>query len=164
LFFLNADDAFCDERVLADVCKAFADNPELELIFGNVVYVGSGGARHRSFHWVNSRNIFFGDLCHQAVFARKALFDRCGGYDLSYPINADYDWLLRVFRSGVKYRYINRDIATFAEGGFHTKDRRRQQLERQAIKEKFHSPLACKLGYWRLRVVLKLRKMAGQDV
>lgn len=169
LFFLNADDAFCDPGVLADVARAFDADPELDVVYGNVILTsgpqGAGQRRaHHRFHWVNARNIFFGDLCHQAVFARKRVFEQVGGFDLAYPINADYDWLLRVFKAGAKTRYIDRDICTFAEGGFHTQNPAKLHNERQAIKHKHHSPLQTWLGYWALRVQLKLRKLKGEHI
>ena len=168
LFFLNADDAFCDPTVLADVARAFEADPSLDLVFGNVIHTNGQGAfqgrRRHSFHWINERNIYFGDLCHQAVFARRQLFERVGGFDLRYPINADYDWLQQVFQSGARYRYIDRDICTFAEGGFHMQNPEKLHRERWSIKCKYHPAWRVWLGYWTLRVNLKLRKLRGEHI
>lgn len=164
LFFLNADDAFCDPQVLSDVAKCFAADPALDLVYGNVVHTAGVQRRKHSFHWVTPRNIHFGDLCHQAVFARRRLFDRIGGFDLAYPINADYDWLLRAFSTGVRSQYLDRDITYFAEGGFHMQQGRAHDKERQAIKRKYHPAWRVWLGYWLLRVELKLRKWQGQAI
>jgi glycosyltransferase involved in cell wall biosynthesis len=168
LFFLNADDAFCDPGVLMDVGRAFDADPGLDVVYGNVVHtIGKGPSQRRvthSFHWITSRNIYFGDLCHQALFVRKRVFDRVGGFDLGYPINADYDWVLRIFHSGVKSLYIDRDVCDFAEGGFHMQHPEQQTRERLAIKHKYHTPLRTWLGYWALRVELKIRKLKGERI
>jgi GT2 family glycosyltransferase len=87
-----------------------------------------------------------------------------GGFDLRYPINADYDWLLRVFQSGARYRYIDRDICTFAEGGFHMQNPEKLHRERWSIKCKYHPAWRVWLGYWTLRVNLKLRKLRGEHI
>lgn len=164
LFFLNADDAFCDPQVLADVAACFEADPALDLVYGNVVHVNGAQQRRRRFHWVNARNIYFGDLCHQVVFARRALFQRVGGFDLAYPVNADYDWLLRAFSGGARTRYLNRDIAYFADGGFHTQQGLAHERERFAIKTKYRPAWQVRLGYWCLRLELKLRKLQGQAI
>lgn len=164
LFFLNADDAFCDEFVLQDVARAFAENPTVTLLYGNAIYQSGKRKRQRRFHWVTRRNLVYGDLCHQAVFARRELFEKVGGFNLDYPINADYDWILRVFNSGESIKYIDRYIALFTEGGFHTRNPEEQRRERMIVKRKYSSQLGQFIGYWMLRIELKLRKLAGQKI
>jgi glycosyltransferase involved in cell wall biosynthesis len=164
VFFLNADDVFCDKDVVADIAAAAVAEPDRDLFYGNVMYASASRVRRRSFHWVTGRNIFFGDLNHQAVFARRQLFDKLGAFDLSYPINADYDWLLRVFHSGARARYIDRDISVFAEGGFHMQHAEKREAERLTIKHKYNPSWRRWLGYWMLRVDLKVRKLKGQSI
>ena len=164
LFFLNADDVFCDKNVIADIAAAATAEPGADILYGNVMYASASQVRRRSFHWVTPRNIFFGDLNHQAVFARRQLFQSIGGFDLSYPINADYDWLLRVFHSGARARYVDRDISVFAEGGFHMQHAAKREAERLTIKDKYNPSWRRWLGYWALRVDLKLRKLKGQSI
>ena len=164
LFFLNADDVFCDPAVLRDVAAQFDADPSLELVYGNIVVTRDGHKHPRRFHWVTPRNIYYGDLCHQAVFARRSVFQRLGAFNLSMPTDADYDWLLRVFHSGARTRYIDRDICFFADGGFHTQNQARHEAERWAIKTRFRAPWRVWLGYWALRVELKLRKMRGESI
>lgn len=164
LFFLNADDAFCDPAVLADVAARFDADPGLDLLYGNIVVTRGSDRQRRSFHWVTPRNIYYGDLCHQAVFARRRVFDNVGGFNLAMPTDADYDWLLRVFASGARSRYIDRDICFFADGGFHTQDQDKHLRERWRIKTSFRPAWRVWLGYWLLRVELKLRKLRGEQI
>jgi glycosyltransferase involved in cell wall biosynthesis len=164
LFFLNADDAYCDPEVLADVAQCFDADPALDMVYGNVILTSGSARRQRSFHWVNARNIYYGDLCHQVVFARRSVFERLGGFDLKLPTDADYDWLLRVFHSGAKARYIDRDITYFAEGGFHTQNAAAHEQERWGIKTRFRPAWRVWLGYWLLRAELKVRKLMGQSI
>ena len=111
LYFLNADDELCDSDVIADVAREFAAHPDIEFLFGNVVYRMPG---QESFHrqgCINRVTLPFENLCHQSVFARRVLFSRVGSFDLRWPMSADYDWFLRVFASGAKVKHIDRYIA-----------------------------------------------------
>ena len=38
LFFLNADDYFADENVVADVADVFSKNPDIDIVFGNQIF------------------------------------------------------------------------------------------------------------------------------
>ncbi len=122
VYFLNADDRLADERVFYDVFAAIRSAQEnLALVYGNVIYTNGEHTWQRRFHWVNRRTLLHGDLCHQAVFARRELFDRIGPFEVALRINADYDWLLRAFRSGERTLYLARNIAIFFQGGMHTR-------------------------------------------
>ncbi len=120
LYFLNSDDRLCDAHVLEKVAIAFDSDPELDMLWGDIVYVfRDGNKKRRHNNKTNAGNLIYGSLCHQAVFARKRLFARHGGFDTEYSIAADFDWLLRVLRGGAKYRHLETDIAFFARGGAH---------------------------------------------
>ena len=165
VFFLNADDRFCDDRVLADVAARLKQAATDEsLLYGNVIYTNGERSWKRRFHWVNRRKLLHGDLCHQAVFARRSLFDTLGPFDTTLKINADYDWLLRVFRADVRTLHLDRDIAVFFQGGAHTKNPEFQRNERRAVRMRYCRPERALIGQLLLRVELKIRRMLGQAV
>ncbi len=63
--------------------------------------------------------MLYGMRCHhQAMFCRRAVFDRVGGFDLRYRIAADYDWVVRVFhRPDVSKCFVPVVVATMRRGG-----------------------------------------------
>lgn len=165
VFFLNADDRFCDGRVLADVAASLRGIPaDIGLLYGNVIYTNGERSWKRRFHWVSRRKLLHGDLCHQAVFARRDLFDALGPFDSTLRINADYEWLLRVFQAGVRTLHLERDIAIFFQGGAHTRDPEFQHRERLAVRMRYCRPERAVIGQLLLRVELKIRRMLGQAV
>lgn len=164
LYFLNAGDAFADEHVLADVARHIEQSADAELVFGDVVYFGDRGERRRRFHWLTRRRLLFGDLCHQAAFMRRNLFQRQGVYDTSLRWNADFDWFLRAFRSGADLRYLPRDIARFHDAGSHVQAAERCAAERNAVRERYIPMPLWRLGNLALRVEHRLRRMAGQAI
>ena len=154
VYFLNSDDRFCDANVVRDVAAVFESDAALELVFGNVIYVRPEGCRTlRTYSHINAKSLLFEDLCHQAVFARKRLFERFGAFDLRYRINADYDWLIRVFQGGARWRRMDRNFAFFNVDGAHTRDPRALAQERKQVRLQYMSPLTLLLGDLRRRVV-----------
>ena len=118
IYFLNADDSFVDDTVLADIAQVFAEDPSRMLVYGNVVYQDApegivyGPAvplREGSIH-----EILHKPFCHQATFARLALFDRVGRFDLGFRYVADYEWYIKAFKADPKSLYqVDRNIANY---------------------------------------------------
>lgn len=167
VFFLNAGDAFAAPGTLQALRPLLQETGARapEIAYGDVLYVGpSRGERRRRFHWVSRRTLLFGDLCHQAVFVRRDLFARLGLFDDSLRYNADFDWLLRAFRAGVRLRYVRQDIARFDDGGAHVQNHEKSQQERLRVRAR-HLPLPLWwIGHWALRAELKLRRALGQEI
>ena len=161
LHFLNADDSFVDENVVTEAVRIFQSEPDTDLVFGDAVYRTPEGDFLRRYQRVNARNLLYGDLCHQAVFARRRLFERFGNFNLGYRINADYDWFLRVFRGGAKVRYLPRPVANFRVGGACGSDLAKTRAERRRVRMNYAnagSYLAFELLY---RAMRKARHIAG---
>ena len=97
--FLNADDIYHDENVVARFAAALAKTP---VAYGAINYVSAhhGGTLERS--WLpplftpGSMNRGWMPP-HPTVYVRREVFDQVGNFDTSYKIAGDYDWLLRVF-------------------------------------------------------------------
>jgi glycosyltransferase involved in cell wall biosynthesis len=166
VFFLNAGDSFSDPNTLGDVAEALqrTGSAAPDILWGDVLYVGVRGTQRRRFHWVTRRRLRFGDLCHQAVFVRRALVQRLGNFDASLRYNADFDWFLRAFCAGARLQYLRRDITHFDDSGAHVQAGAECEAERDAVRAR-HLPLPLwRLGHWALRVELKLRRLAGEEI
>lgn len=164
VYFLNAGDRFADADVLAQVL-AGADGGPAEapaIVYGNVIYFGSGGARRRSFRWLSRGRLLLGDLCHQATFVRRRLFAQLGPFDAGLRYNADYDWLIRAFRSGAVLRYLPRDVAYFHDAGAHVSNRAHSQRERALVRSRYCPRWLWQPGHWYLKAELKLRRILGE--
>lgn len=118
VYFLNSDDTFCDENVVADVAAAISPNPMIDLIHGHVL-AHSGGLLFQDVQVkvLNRRSHCCWGLCHQALFARRDLFKRIGGFSEEYRIVADGDWLARALAVGATALHLDRNIAVFARNG-----------------------------------------------
>jgi glycosyltransferase involved in cell wall biosynthesis len=78
---LNADDCYCD-GILTKVAAAFETHPEWDALFGDYIFVDEGGReilRREEACWDPQIVRFgMGIALHQALFVRKAAYDRIG--------------------------------------------------------------------------------------
>jgi glycosyltransferase involved in cell wall biosynthesis len=119
LYFLNADDRFCDDRVVEDVVSVFEGDQSLEVVYGNLVWDKAGRMdREKQPSTVTRASLAAATILHQTVFARKHVFEATDGFSERYKVVSDYDWMMKVFvRDGRKYRYHDRDIAVMGTRG-----------------------------------------------
>lgn len=153
LFFLNADDRFVSPDAVARVLA------------------GGGGADfvhcllERRDDALRTREIVggpvaLGDLVlqnrcgHQMIFCRRAVFDAVGGFDLRYPIAADYDWAIRVFqRPEITKRFVPETVASMGAGGLSERRYARLLAERRRIvRERFGARAAARFDAYALAV------------
>jgi glycosyltransferase involved in cell wall biosynthesis len=123
IYFLGSDDEIYDENVFADIFKVNPDK-NCGIIYGNVRIDGDTP-------WAKDGQIYDGEfsikqlldrnICHQAIFYRRKMFETLGKYNLRYPICADWDLNIRFFPR-TKPKYLNRIIANFYGGGISSKD------------------------------------------
>ena len=118
VYFLNSDDYFCDEKVIADVVAAVHQNPTIDLVYGDVL-MGSNEqlVRKPQVPVLNRESLCRRGFCHQTLFARRELLERTGGFSEQYRIVADGDWLARALAAGATSLHLERDIAVFALDG-----------------------------------------------
>lgn len=118
LYFLNSDDMFCDENVVADVVDVIGENPSIDLLYGDVLVERDGQLiRKPQVPVLNRESLCRKGFCHQALFARRETLTCVGGFSENYRIVADGDWLVKTIASGAKSLHVDRDIATISLEG-----------------------------------------------
>lgn len=112
LLFLGCDDKIKDEFVLQDVANALHQFNEPDVLYGNVRLLSNnetyGGIAtvHTLLH---SQNI-----CHQAIFYHYSIFNKIGNFNTDYPIWADWELNIRLFRhTHLRKQYFNREIVLY---------------------------------------------------
>jgi glycosyltransferase involved in cell wall biosynthesis len=108
--FLNADDMFADKYVLARIATVFED-PAIEACFGDLLYVTEDN-RSVVRYWKScpftSGSFARGWMpAHPTFYIRRSALDRLGGFDLSYRLAADAEFMMRYLEVGkVRAVYI----------------------------------------------------------
>lgn len=120
---LNSDDIYYDDNVLSTISEAFNSNPNIDIVYGDLVYVEQYDLNKIVRTWKSKSfyNNFFEDANvppHPSVFLRKEVYNKTGLFDLNFKLAADYEYLLRIFKSKqFKSLYIPRIFVKMRLGG-----------------------------------------------
>ncbi|CCZ29276.1 putative uncharacterized protein [Firmicutes bacterium CAG:194] len=97
-------------------------------------------------------DIWYRMIPHPTVFVRKSVYEKYGAFDLNYSIVADYEMIFRFYLLGVKFRYIDRVITNFRQGGLTTKRQLAcaQEVKKVSMKYLDRSPDAKREEYLQL--------------
>jgi glycosyltransferase involved in cell wall biosynthesis len=160
--FLNAGDTFASDVVVERAAAEWTAHPEAGLIYGDCWEV-EGATRRRRPHppLLTPWKLWLNALCHQAVFARRDVFERVGGFDESLRVCADWDWTIRaVLGSGIRTAHWPDEIACFTLGGISSN---REAFERDVreIRKRHFSPaqrLVFSIRELGLKVSVRLRR------
>lgn len=119
---LNADDFYANSHVLADVVAAFAD-PSVDAVYADLDYVDAEDVADVVRKWRSSpyENGAFRSGWHPAhptLFVRRSVYRSYGYFDLSLPIAADYEFMLRAMeRHRIKSLYLPKVLVKMRAGG-----------------------------------------------
>lgn len=115
LYFLGSDDIFCSDTVLHDIFNQM-ELYEFDIIYGNVKW----GNTEQLYDGQFSRlKLFRQNICHQAIFTRKNVFDKLGKFDTDYTAWADWVFNLQWYnRRDIRHCYIDLAIARYNLDGY----------------------------------------------
>lgn len=119
--FLNAGDMYPLDA-LENVVNEF--NDEIGILYGDYYCENDGNVYYRSQELISKNDIaHMRNLNHQSIFVKKSVFDLVGYFNLRYKICADYDWLVRALKQGVKLKYIDKPLCYYEVNGISSKNR-----------------------------------------
>lgn len=123
--FLNADDMYADDGVLARV-DAFMQRDKLDALYGDTEFVHPDNLdkpvrRYRSDRFRPDRIAWGWMPAHPALFLRRQVFERYGGFRPDYRIAGDFELVARIFYPGeLSYRHIPEVLVRMRTGGIST--------------------------------------------
>ena len=118
---LNSDDCYSDDAILSQVADAFSDD-ELEAIYGDIRFVQKHKGKTQRYY--SAKRFHSGKFAwgymppHPSFYARKATYEKLGGYQTDYTIAADYELLIRfLYTNRIKARYLPLLMVDMLPGG-----------------------------------------------
>jgi len=161
---LNADDCF-RPMALRKVAEAFQANLGWDALFGDVVFVDGEGREiyRREEALYDYKILLYGVdyVCHQALFVRRAVYERLGSYrHKEFRNSADYEFKLRLGRSGCRVGHVPELLVDYR---YHTQGQSadlriiRNMIQEAVIIRREHGNPG---GWWGglLRVVYKAKR------
>jgi glycosyltransferase involved in cell wall biosynthesis len=121
--FLNSDDFYSDKNVIAKVMSLFKKDPSLDACYSDLVYTNQNDTTKIVRYW-KSNKFTPGSFKkawyppHPTLFVRKSIYEKLGGFDLSYSIASDVDLMMRFFEvNRIKVRYVQEVWVKMRLGG-----------------------------------------------
>lgn len=109
VIFLNSGDVFCDKNVLQDMSAHLTE----DIVYGNVIRRKHNGdivekypGKHKLF-WLLLQGKM---VSHQVLFTKTDVM-RKYGFDESYKITADFNFLVRAVHDKCTLRYVDRNVS-----------------------------------------------------
>ena len=122
---LNSDDFYTSDTVLERVAEAMAGG-DVDAVYGDIHYVRDGDL-HKCVRYYSSRPFRRGLMrlgfmpAHPSFYCRREVYERCGTFDTTYRVAADFENLLRlIYVNRIKTRYLPVDFVTMRTGGAST--------------------------------------------
>lgn len=120
--FLNSDDVYAAPDVLARVAAIMAD-PAVDACYANLFYVARDDTSRVVRRWASQPyepGLFERGWmpAHPTFFVRRSVYQKHGGFDLSYGLQADFELALRLMRvHGIRTVFIPETWVRMRAGG-----------------------------------------------
>lgn len=109
VIFLNSGDVFCDENVLGDMSLYLTT----DIVYGNVIRKKHCGdvvekypGKYKLF-WLLLQGKM---VSHQVIFTKTDIMQKYG-FDETYKITADFNFLVRALHDKCGLRYVDRNVS-----------------------------------------------------
>ena len=121
---IHSDDMLAD-NALSMLNTAW--DGEADVYYGNAIICDQNG---KKTHILKSKSDlsempYRFVIVHPATFVTKKAYEKYGVFDLKYKCAMDYDLLLRFYRDGAKFKYIDDSLAIYRAGGTNQKYRKK---------------------------------------
>lgn len=119
--FLHSDDLYANDKIIALIAKEF-EKGDFDGVYGDLVYTPKSDTDKVLRYW-KSRKFEAGLLkkgwmpAHPTLFLKRAVYKKFGEFDISFKIAADYDFMLRILKGGIKVSYLPTVLYKMRVGG-----------------------------------------------
>lgn len=146
----------CDDWLETNSCLTFYQDSQINQ--GNDIFLYSVHMRNKGIKFkltpdIQKINKFLMPTCHQGVFARRNLL--ADGFNISYSIAADYDFICKCYYSNKKFFVSNKIIANYNLNGISGSNIQQLLSQYQVISKKFsesHTKITLIFVYRRLKM------------
>jgi len=117
--YINSDDYYFPDT-FAKVMKFFEENPDVDFVYGDCVFVDEGGQFHRYFTEIEPFDRFRLTTCSDfimqpASFWRAKAYHECGGFDAGLHYGFDWDLWCKMAKKEFKFHYMREPLAVNRE-------------------------------------------------
>ena len=154
---INSDDWY-EPGAFVLVEKCFRDT-DAEVVYGKMNVVNANGEMEVLTPSDLEKIRYQMETPHPTVFIKKEIYKKYGAFQLKYKIAADYEFMLRLYIKGVRFRYVEHILANFRLGGISLRQAETCARETLSISSEY-LPCAPLEKRQYLKKIISLRKKA----
>lgn len=121
--WLDADNYYSD-GIVQEVVDIFKNNPTVDVVYGNIDVIDQNGKLIRTYNppkvlsFKQALIKTTGAIPPQpAVFFRRGIFDRVGGFDVNFKVAGDYEFWVKVLKTNPNIYYYNKIFGYYYSDG-----------------------------------------------
>lgn len=119
--FLHSDDIYASNDILVKIRESFWSD-DIDGVYGDLVYTPKNDTSKVLRYWKSQpfemKMLKFGWMpAHPTLFLKHSVYKQFGEFDLTFRIAADYDFMLRVLKSGINVNYCPEVLYKMRIGG-----------------------------------------------
>ena len=139
VMFMNVGDRFYSNETIEQVVDYTLANPTYDCYYGDAIVVDKNGKEWASSQIlrVNKFLLRYTTVCHQAIISRRSIYNSTGGFDISYKIAADAEWILKSLAVGAKWIYIGFSVCRFDNTGCSSNKQQLNEERTRLIKDNY---------------------------
>ena len=136
--FLNAGDAFCFNTTLPLLINTASEvKDSIGLIYGDSILAKYGKYKYAKAPDTDMLN-FKGPnpICHQSCLIRTDIMKKYK-YDITYKYAADFDFIVKLYKNNISFKYINTPVSLYDKTGLSSKNTFAVNIEFSEISHKY---------------------------
>ena len=137
IFILNSDDWYADPCLAHKVLLHFQE-PNFGIVVGNAkifsVDLGAFRITENRPDWLFP---VLNPLNHPATFVRRRVYDEEGLFSTTFFVSADYEFLYRCYRNGVRIKRVRDVMVSRLDGGYARQNLKAARIETRDIASRF---------------------------
>lgn len=116
--FIGSDDCYCHYGVFEDISRILDSISEVNILSSPIICVDEENhSEHKMKNKYTKEEIFSGKMLpHPGLMVKRSIMERYG-FNETYKIVSDYDFILRYILDGGEISYIDEPIVYFSTGG-----------------------------------------------
>lgn len=148
--YLNSDDVLLP-GALAQVVKTFAENPDIDVVYGRAWWIDAHGRQTREYPTLPYdaetlvQHCF---LCQPATFWRRRVHEQHGWFSPEFDHTFDYEFWLRLMKAGAKFHHLPEFLAGSREHPATKSARARGQIFREIRSMQLRHLGYCGRNWW----------------
>ena len=167
---LNSDDFYTSNIIVKYIANKLQSS-DIDAVYGDIHYVNDDDlkkcVRYYSSKAFKRWQMRLGLMpAHPSFYCRKKLYEKYGGFDLSYKVAADFECLLRlIFVHKIRTQYIPMDFVTMRTGGASTNGlASHKQILKDHLKAYKKNGVYSNIFFESLRYAYKVLDVSGQKI